>query len=113
MVHEDDRDLLRLSSPGDGVGLTITVNDAGIAIHLSGADVVLRANGRLAIDARELALHSREGLVLSSDADAAIQVRGDLHSEARIQRIRARLGDVDISANDDVHLRGEQIKLNT
>jgi hypothetical protein len=37
---------------------------------------------------------------------------GDLKTEARIQEIRARLGNVNVSANDDVRIDGERVMVN-
>ena len=80
-------------------------------LHLDGS-LRLEASGGLAVDAKHVAIHGREGLTLSSGRDANIEVAGDLHSHARIQNLTADLGNVNVKANDDVMLNGERVMVN-
>ena len=107
------KDVLRVLTPDRAAGLSITITSQGISVQVGGADVLLQTTGKLAIDAGELSLHGKQGVSITSGGDATLKVAGDLHSEARIQNIRARLGNVNLSANDDVKLTGERIKLNS
>jgi hypothetical protein len=72
----------------------------------------MRSQGKLTLDGDKVTIRGREELRLESGGEAHITVTGDLHSEARIQTIRATLGNVNLKANDDVKLRGERILLN-
>jgi hypothetical protein len=104
--------VLRIVSPDGRTGVTVTVTAQGITLSITGGDLTLQTSGALAIDAERVALHGRNGVAITSGGDLSLQVAGDIHSEARIQNIKARLGNVNIKANDDVKLTGERIKLN-
>ncbi len=105
--------VLRIVGPDGGAGLSITIGPAGIRVDVKGGDLSLHAEGAIAIDAERLALRGRSGVTIESDGDASLRVAADLSTEARIQNIRARLGNVNVQANDDVKLLGERIRLNT
>ncbi len=106
-------DVLLVHTPDGRAGISITVGPHGIAVHVAGGDLSLSTSGALSIQAEDLALHGRRSLALTTDGDASLVARGDLRSEARIQNIRARLGNVNVEANDDVRLDGERIRLNS
>ncbi len=113
VVRDGEQNVLRVLTADRSAGLLITIDARGISLQVSGADVVLQTAGKLAIDAEELSLHGRKAVAITSDGDATLKATGDLSSEARIQNIRARLGNVNVVANDDVKLNGERIRLNT
>lgn len=113
VVKDGEQNVLRVLTPDRSAGLSITIDARGISLQVAGANVVLQTAGKLAIDAEELSLHGRKGVSITSDGDATLKATGDISSEARIQNIRARLGNVNVVANDDVKLNGERIKLNT
>jgi hypothetical protein len=75
-------------------------------------DLTIEASEALDLVGRRVGIRGREGVAIESGADATIEVAGDLTSTARIQNLRARVGDVNVKANDDIRLNGERIKLN-
>lgn len=103
---------LRILSPEGEARLTISVTEAGPVLHVEGRAVSIQVSGDLAIESEHLALRGRKGLSLESGGDAHLAAAGDLNTEARIQTHRARLGNVNLEANDDVKLTGERIRLN-
>ncbi|NVB37693.1 hypothetical protein G6O69_07600 [Pseudenhygromyxa sp. WMMC2535] len=107
-----EQDLLEVTGPTGVAGLCISIDAEGISLQVTGTKVTLATRGALAIRADELALHGNRGVTITSDADASFRAAGDIHTEGRIQTIRARLGNVNVEANDDVKLEGERIKLN-
>ena len=107
----DGSDTVRIVEADGGVSLTLEITPAGPVLRFEG-NLALEASGDLGISGRRVAIHAREGLDLSSGADASIQVEGDLHSNARIQHITADLGNVNVRANDDVKLNGERVMVN-
>lgn len=113
IVRGGEENVLRVISPNGGAGLSITISTQGISVAVTGASVALRAAGKLSIDAEELSLHGRSGLTMTTGGDARIEAARDLSSEARIQNIHARLGNVNVRANDDVCLDGERVRLNS
>ena len=104
--------VLRILSPSGSVSLTIELTADGPILRFDGLNVRIESSGDLAIGARRLALHGREAVSITTDGDAAVRAAGDLTTEARVQNISARLGNVNVKANDDVRLRGERVKLN-
>lgn len=107
-----DANVLKVLGPGGAVKLTIYVTPSGPVLHIDGDGLEIRCSGALAIDAQHLILRGREGLELSTDGDAAVRCKRDLHVDARAQSFSAELGDVKICANDDVILNGERIRMN-
>ncbi|HOS98525.1 MAG TPA: hypothetical protein PLR71_06185 [Deltaproteobacteria bacterium] len=105
-------DRLVITGADGRVSLTITVTDSGPVLHLEGAGLMITTDGDLAISAKTLAIHGRDGIALTSGGDAHITVQGDLTSKARIQNITAELGNVNVQANDDVRIDGERILMN-
>ena len=105
-------DRLMITSSDGKVSLTITITDAGPVLHLEGAGLMIRTDGDLAINAKSLAIHGRDGIALTTGGDAHICAAGDLTTKARIQNITAELGNVNLQANDDVKIDGERILMN-
>jgi hypothetical protein len=104
--------LIRIVGGNGRVSLTIEVTAAGPLLRFEGLSLRIESDGDLGIGARRIALHGREGVVISSGGDASIEAVGDLSTAAAEQNISARLGNVNVKANDDVRLGGERIKLN-
>jgi hypothetical protein len=110
--RRETESVLHVIGSSGQVSLTIQLTAEGPVLRFDGLDLRIEAGGDLAIGARQLRLHGREGVAISSGGDASIRAAGVLDSEATIQNIRARLGNVNVKANDDVGLRGERIRLN-
>ncbi|MCK6588391.1 MAG: hypothetical protein HUU21_36070 [Polyangiaceae bacterium] len=104
--------VLRIVAPDGKLGISIAITREGMKLSLEGANVELSTSGSLAIRADELSLHGERGISMTTSGDAAIRAAGDLRSEARIQTIEAKLGNVNVKANDDVCLDGERVRLN-
>lgn len=112
VVRGPDRDTIRFLAPSGAVTLSVFVTERGPVLRFEGASLVLQAAGELALEADTLRLHGRTSVAVTTDGDLTMQATGDLHSEARVQTIRATLGDVSVSANDDVRLVGERVRMN-
>ena len=105
----------------DVVLLVDREGDTAFTLRLTEDGPVLRFERGLTIETREtLALAGRrvdirgtEGVSICSGGDAVIDVAGELNSTAHTQHLSARLGNVNVKANDDVRLNGERIKLNS
>jgi hypothetical protein len=114
----------RLQLSVEGNDTILNVNAAGktmvsIRITSEGAELIfedgiqLRTQGNLTLDGDRVTFHAREELRLESEGEVSICAQGDLNTEGRIQNIRAKLGNVNVKANDDVKLRAERILLNS
>jgi hypothetical protein len=105
-------DRILLLGPEGHLSLTIEVTKEGPILKFDAPGLIIDTAGQLAINADRISIHGREKLNLSCDGDASVKVVGDLETSARIQTIRAELGNVDVKANDDVRLEGERVLLN-
>ncbi len=92
--------------------LHIEVTPDGPVLHLEGAGLKVEVHGDLSLTADRLALVGRRELSLRSGGDLVMHAQQDIHSEARIQNIKADLGNVNVKANDDVRLNGERVMVN-
>jgi uncharacterized protein (DUF2345 family) len=95
-----------------GSTLTIEVTAAGPVLRFDGPTLSVEAAGELAIRAETVSIEARNGLSLAAGGDARVAVGGDLEIAAHAQTLRARAGDVQVVANDDVKLNGERVLLN-
>lgn len=112
LVSHPDYNVLRIVAADLTTGVSVRVTQQGITVQITGISLTLASDGPLRLVADDLSLHGRNALSVTSGGDATIEAGGDLHCAARTQNIRARLGSVEIQANDDVKLTGERIKLN-
>jgi hypothetical protein len=108
----------------DGEDTILKVNATGktlvsIRVTKEGAELIfedglqMRTQGNLTLDGERVTFRAREELRLESEGEVNISAKGDLNTEGRIQNIRAKLGNVNVKANDDVRLRAERILLNS
>lgn len=113
----------RLLLRTDGEDSVIQIESSGVTVlsirvTAEGAELLfedglkMRAEGKLTLDGDQVTIRAREELRLESGGEAHIQVTGDLYTEARVQNIKATLGNINLKANDDVKLRAERILLN-
>lgn len=107
----DGGDVLELRSAEGGLTLSLRLTSEGAVLELGGS-LSLRAAGSIRIEAEQLELHGRDGLALTSGGDITMATPGDMTTEARIQRMRSTLGNVEIEANDDLRLDGERVLVN-
>ena len=105
-------DRVQFLSAEGAVTLKVSITEQGPVLRFEGASLMLQATGKLAIEADQLVLHGERGVALTTNGDLALRASGDLHSEARIQTVTATRGDVSLTANDDVTMVGERIRMN-
>lgn len=105
-------DILNIVGSDGKLTLSIEITSKGSILKIEGASLAIQATGDLAIEADKVAVHGRTGLSLSTNGDVRIQASGNLYSTAKIQKITAELGDIDVKANDDVKIDGERIRMN-
>jgi len=107
-----DEDRVRLLEADGTTSLTIRVGAGGTVIELGGGPVALNVEGDLAISSRRLLLHGREEVAISSDADVKVVAGENASLRAKRQEIVSTRGDLKASANDDVIINGERIRMN-
>jgi len=108
---EGDESVVRINKAGKNM-LNIRITDQGAELVFEDG-IQMRTEGEVCLDGNRLTLRAREELRLESEGEVNIRAEGDMNTEARIQNIRSKLGNVNVKANDDVKLRAERILLNT
>lgn len=112
VVREGGEDTVTLVA-GDGeISFTLRITPSGPVLRFE-RGLTIEASDAFELVGRRVAIRGFEGVAIESGADATIEVAGDLTSTARIQNLRARTGNVNVKANDDIRLNGERIKLNS
>jgi uncharacterized protein (DUF2345 family) len=105
-------DVLRLiAADGKTTTLTVLITPAGPVLQFSGG-LAIQTQGDIAVSGRQIALHGRESVSISTGGDLDLHAERDLHSTARIQNLTAELGNVNLKANDDVRIDGERVLVN-
>ncbi|KIG16485.1 hypothetical protein DB30_04398 [Enhygromyxa salina] len=107
-----ESDTVELFNHGGAVMVVIELSERGPILRFEGPGLTLRATGELILEAERLKLRSEKGLDIETGGDLRLHADGDLHSTARIQTIRAELGDAVVEANDDVRIDGERVLVN-
>ncbi|HEY2731002.1 MAG TPA: hypothetical protein VGK52_13755 [Polyangia bacterium] len=114
MLHVERRDgggVLKLMAADGSLPLQITITKEGAVLHL-GRGLSVLVDGPVALEMEALSIHAHQGIDVKTDGPMAIRANGDLLTEGAAQTIVARKGNVDVTANDDVTLHGERIKMN-
>ncbi len=111
IFQAEGQTVLRLLDAGGGEPLRVEIGPNGPVLHI-GTGLSIAVDGDLSFAADKVAIRGRQGIELRSDADLVMRCTGDIVSEAREQHVCARLGAIELEANDDVRLLGERIRLN-
>lgn len=120
LLLEEGGERLRVAAPGGGVELSIRLTPEGPVLELHGAAIELVASREVAVRCERFVVDAREDVVIAAGGDKREAIAGDhvtevggqSRSEARGVAVTARLGSVEVKANDDVALVGERIFLN-
>ena len=110
--HRSNGDVIQIVAADGHMAMRISVTPAGALLELVGVDLKIKTEGDLSIEADRLAFHGRSSVAVTTEGDAIFYAAGDMHSRARIQNIKADLGNVNVSANDDVSINGERVRVN-
>jgi hypothetical protein len=114
VVRRDAPQCATVSLSTEGAqALQIRVTENGIALTLQGTNLVLQTTGKLCIDADELELRGRSGVTIATPGNIALTAAGRIAAHAEEHVVTATLGSIELTANDDVALNGERIRLNT
>src|SRR5271165_6780548 len=82
-----DNNLIKLLSSDGRLCLSICLTLDGPVLRIDGSSLKLESSGDLAVEARRVAIHGREGVAITSGGDASICAAGDLKTEAQTQDI--------------------------
>ena len=102
---------MTLQAPGGAVELEIVITADGPVLRMP-QGLAIEVDGDLSLTGDRVRIEGRESLELRSHGPARIDADGRLEAVAEATELRARAGNVDLKANDDVRAQGERIRLN-
>jgi hypothetical protein len=118
--REHDEDVLSVIGRDGTVCLRMTLGKDGPEVEMRTRSFRLAATEELRLDCDRMEINANRQVSIRSASlehtitgDIHLNAGGLIHSEAHAHRIEARLGDVELRANDDIALDGEQIRLNS
>lgn len=117
---EGETERIVIAAPDGATELSVRLTREGPVLELRGASIEIEATRAVAVRCERFELAAREAVVIASGGelretaagDHALVVGGRSSTQAHAVAITARLGNVDVKANDDVELHGERIYLN-
>ncbi|MEO6933250.1 MAG: hypothetical protein ABI151_16580 [Chitinophagaceae bacterium] len=120
LVLDRERQEIQLLDKNKTAQLTITVKPEGLSIQINAIELNINAIDQLNLSGKKISLSASEELVMKSAGDLIHQIDGDFtldiggtnYNRAKIQKMTAELGNVEIKANDDVRLDGERVLFN-
>jgi uncharacterized protein (DUF2345 family) len=120
---------LHIHGPQGEVEIEIELRDTGPIVRVRAAALQVETRGELSLSCERFEVRARDSIQLASqgdirvtsDGDLAASVRGDVdvrasghaHWEGKAVRIRARRGEAQIEASDEVRIEGERVLLNS
>lgn len=115
------QDTLHIEAPDGKVCISVKLTPEGPMLELSGIELKVETSGKLQFTCGEMdvrsekhiTFHSGGDINYKSQGDIAVQAEGSIETEGFSQSFRARRGDIEAIANDDVFLNGERIRLNS
>lgn len=100
--------------------LTILITASGIAINANANQLNVTASDQINLQSKRINIEASELLMLKSEGhfvqeihkDALTEIKGTNKHLAKSQKIVATTGDIEMKANDNIKLQGEQVLLN-
>jgi hypothetical protein len=115
-----EQDLITLTAPDGRLCLSVALRPEGPIVQVHAQSLSIASDGVLRLDCDRLEIQAPGGTSLRTGSleqeiagDLRTRAGGVIESEAHAQRLRARRGDMALSANDDVTLDGERVRLNS
>ena len=112
-VSQADRGAVVLLTSADGTPrVQLTLHGDELVLDCLGGRTRLRTQGALTLEAEQLTLSASQDLRLHSGGDLHLQAAGRLDAQANAVEVQALQGDVCVTANYDVLLEGERVRMN-
>ena len=121
ILKKDKSDVIQVRN-AKGISLfTIEVSEEETNLMIAAENISITAEKKLNLSANEVKILSSKNMMIESKGSFKRYVKGEVEliteelqiNQAKIQIIKARLGDVKLLANDDVRLNGERVLLNS
>lgn len=108
-VEGESRLIVR--SPSGDPELEIIVTANGPVLRTS-KPLTIETESDLALRGKRVSIEGQDTVDIRSHGRVRIDADGPVQSVGLTQEVRARAGNVDLKANDDVRAQGERIRLN-
>jgi hypothetical protein len=105
-------DVLNLRAPDGRICLKIVLSPSGPEVELSSIGLSIVSEGAVRVACDRFEVDAKSGISLATGGALRVRAEGDFETEAFAQQHRARHGDIELVANDDVTIDGERIRLN-
>lgn len=92
--------------------LTLTISSGEILLDCVSGATRLRVAGALTVDADSMRLAATHDMALHCGGDLTLSAGGRIDAVAERVSLEATCGDASITANDDVRIEGERIRMN-
>lgn len=92
--------------------LTLTISASEILLDCVSGATRLRIAGALTVDADRVQLSATNDMALHCGGDLTLSAGGRIDAVAQRVSLEATRGDALITANDDVRIEGERIRMN-
>ena len=103
---------LLVCAPDGTPRLQVLIESDMLVIECLSGNTRLRVAGTLAVSADSLALRATHDMSLRCGGDLTLAAEGRIDARAGALALEATRGDAEITANDDVRLEGERIRMN-
>lgn len=104
--------VLVVTAPDGTPRLQLSLSADELVIDCLAGSTRLRVGGALQVDADSLRLSATHDLALQCGGDLRLRAGGRIDAVADAVHIEALRGDAMVTANDDVRLEGERIRMN-
>jgi hypothetical protein len=116
-----DAQLLSIIDANGVLELAIELRADGPLVRVRATQLRVQTEGEIAVSCQRFAVDASDGIRLTTEGDFTSSVAGDVscragglaHWEGRDVRVRARRGETQIEAHDDVRIDGERVLLNS
>ena len=92
--------------------LTLSISAGEILLDCVNGATRLRVAGALTVDADSVALRAAHDMALQCGGDLRLEAGGRIDARAGALALEATRGNAEITANDDVRLEGERVRMN-
>lgn len=103
--------IIRLVAPDGSRPLEIEITPSGPVLRLR-SGIAIAVEGAISLGAGTVNISARKELSLHSEGQVLLRAGGPMAMEADAHTIVARSRDVRVTANDDIVMNGERIRLN-
>lgn len=120
LVLDKDRQEIKVMDKNKATQLIISIRPEGLSLQINATDININAVNQLNFYGKEVNIEASDSIRIKTNGDLIHEIGNDCTAEiggtnnnkAQTHIITAELGNVEITANDDVRLDGERVLFN-